>query len=175
MLEKITRLIDERRLKQAQVERQCGLAQNRISNWKAGRGEPTARQLFRIASLLGVSMRYLVDDAMSEPAPEADEQQRIILILASKAGFERAIIRLMGLPETEKPPTAIEQAGAYQDVPGSITDQLMIETNLSQDRTEAGRKEAVRAARKARRAAALNRRRSEAAQEAAKPKKPNRA
>ena len=70
IIEKLEILIQERGFTQGEVERLAGLAASRISKWKDGRGEPTARQALRLARLLDVPMEYLVDDLAEGPAQQ---------------------------------------------------------------------------------------------------------
>lgn len=96
MLEKICNLIAERGLTQDGLERGVKLAKNRISKWKDGKGEPTARQLYRIARALGVSMEYLVDDEVEWPAerPAMTGDEEMVWHLVRKLGADLAIRRL---------------------------------------------------------------------------------
>lgn len=97
MLEKICNLIAERGLTQDGLERGVKLARNRISKWKDGKGEPTARQLYRIARALGVSMEYLVDDDVQRPSerPAMTGDEEMVWHLVRKLGVDLAIRRLM--------------------------------------------------------------------------------
>lgn len=69
MIEKIDELIKQKRLSQAALERTACLSENRISKWKDGTGEPTARQALRIARILKVPVEFLIDDEMEAPPP----------------------------------------------------------------------------------------------------------
>lgn len=69
MIEKILAVAKRRGLTQAALERAAGLAENRISKWKDEIGEPTLRQVVRIAEVLEVPIGYLADDALDELEP----------------------------------------------------------------------------------------------------------
>lgn len=79
MIEKITLALADRGLTQRGLEQRAGLSENRISKWKDGTGEPTARQALLMARLLGLPLEYLVDDDQEEvpaasPGMTADER-----------------------------------------------------------------------------------------------------
>jgi transcriptional regulator with XRE-family HTH domain len=113
MVEKILRLIDDRNLSQAEVERLCGLSSARITKWKDGVGEPTATQIMRIADLLKVPIRYLVDDSLATPEAEVSATQRRILELAELVGYDVALRRIaMVGHETQSPLGAEGRPGA---------------------------------------------------------------
>lgn len=72
MIEKLVKALADRDLTQRAFEAQCGLSENRISKWKDGTGEPTARQALAMARALGLPLEFLVDDSIDEPeAPTA--------------------------------------------------------------------------------------------------------
>lgn len=82
MIEKIQKLLHERGWSsQEGFEKSAGLAKNRISKWAGGTGEPTARQAWRMATLLGVSVDYLVRDDLNEPTATVglSEDERMVL------------------------------------------------------------------------------------------------
>lgn len=123
MIEKILIASKTKGLRQESLEQMCGLAANRISKWKNNQGEPTARQILRIADTLGLPVRYLIDDSMEEPTPELElcPEDREILDMVAKLGHDRAMARLLLLPEpqTEQPLTFPQpgQQGAATVVP----------------------------------------------------------
>lgn len=107
MIEKIEKLLNARGLKQSKVERQLGLAGNRISRWKGGMGEPTARQGLALAQLLGVSLDWLADDSAPDDVQETtrppgasglteDERAVVSLYRALQIGEHEAMRRLAG-------------------------------------------------------------------------------
>ncbi len=114
MLEKILATMKARGVRQDALERMCGLSENRISKWKNNQGEPTAKQLLRIADVLGLPMRYLADDSMDRPDLELDEVQRRILWLAEQVGYDVAVKRLANAPETQKAPAPVEGTEAVR-------------------------------------------------------------
>lgn len=71
MIEKIVALAQRKGVSQAAVERAAGLSENRISKWKNNEGEPTFRQIVRIAEFLDCSVSYLADDSLDAPPPSA--------------------------------------------------------------------------------------------------------
>lgn len=77
-VEKLVRLMKARGVSQARLEREAGLAPYRIAKWKAGQGEPTARQALAMAEVLGV----VVEDVIDPP----DVQAVPILSVWSRSG-----------------------------------------------------------------------------------------
>lgn len=106
MIEKIADLIRARGFTQDEVERRCGLAKNRITKWKEGTGEPTARQALLLADLFGVPFRFLVDDGMAEPDHGFTEAQRQLMFVAEPIGYERAAKIILRSLAENVPPTA---------------------------------------------------------------------
>lgn len=97
MIEKIRKLLREKKLTQGELERLALLPGGRISKWDGGLGKPSAPAALRIARALGVSVDYLVDDDQDEPIPAASprsEEERRVLWLADQLGFEEAVRRL---------------------------------------------------------------------------------
>lgn len=94
MVAKITDLIRRRGMTQEAFERATALPRNRVSKWVSGQGEPTARQLWRIAQALGTTLEYLLDDSAleSELAPRTDME--LAYALVRKLGGDEAIRRL---------------------------------------------------------------------------------
>jgi transcriptional regulator with XRE-family HTH domain len=88
---KIEKLLGAKRWKQNAFEKAAVLAENRISKWKDGQGEPTLRQAYRMARLLGVPLDYLADDALQEPSSSGlTDDERAILDLFRALGLDRA-------------------------------------------------------------------------------------
>jgi transcriptional regulator with XRE-family HTH domain len=104
---KICRLLAEKGITQVAMERSVGLAKNRISKWKEGTGEPTARQIWEIARALRVPVEYLLDDDQDRPKPPPDEEEEHILWLVRELGYDEAKAQLLGtLRRKPKPPGA---------------------------------------------------------------------
>ena len=116
MIAKLEKLLKEKGWTQAAFEAHCLLAENRISRWRGGLGEPTARQAFRMARELGVPVEYLLDDDLTErprPAPELSSGERSVLNVyrALRLTEEEAVTRLVaplaGRPPSPPPPPRI--------------------------------------------------------------------
>ncbi len=75
MLDRLERILAAKGIRQGELERSLGLSENRISKWKSGQGEPTARQAWKIARALGVPLEWLVseDGSLDPPDPETGE------------------------------------------------------------------------------------------------------
>ncbi|MHC5541060.1 helix-turn-helix domain-containing protein [Singulisphaera rosea] len=76
-------------LDQAEVESLAKLPKGRISKWKSDQGEPSARQAFRIAQVLGVTVDWLVDDTETFPPFQVPTRPTIGEILSES---DRAIL-----------------------------------------------------------------------------------
>lgn len=107
MLEKITSLIRAKGLTQKEVEAQLGLAENRISKWVNGSGEPKAHQVWQLARALGVSAEYLLNDEVDDPANDTGltEDERYILKTVRSIGLtaDEFARRVYGLEQREAP------------------------------------------------------------------------
>jgi transcriptional regulator with XRE-family HTH domain len=103
MLEKIEEARKRIDLKQAELERAAFLAQGRISKWKDEKGEPSARQLLRIADILGVSMRWLVDDDMEvDQIVEKLSSAEIAVLTAYRASGLDSVLAVRSLMEAAR-------------------------------------------------------------------------
>jgi transcriptional regulator with XRE-family HTH domain len=89
---KIEKLLRAKGWKQNAFEKAAVLAENRLSKWKDGQGEPTLRQASRMARLLGVPLEYLADDELEDPpaGPGLTDDERAILDLYRALGLDRA-------------------------------------------------------------------------------------
>lgn len=80
MLEKIEKHLASKGIRQGELAAMVGVLPARISKWKSGEGEPTARQALRIARALDLPLEYLVDDDADE-LPEAKDSTEETQIL----------------------------------------------------------------------------------------------
>lgn len=89
MLDKIQALIKAKGLTQKEVEAQLGFAENRISKWINGAGEPKAHQVWLLARALGVSAEYLLNDSIDDPTNDTGltEDERYILKTVRSIGL----------------------------------------------------------------------------------------
>lgn len=100
MIDKIVILADAKGWDQGEFESLAALPQGRISKWKAGKGEPTAKQALQMARLLNVTVEFLIDPALEQPlVPEIltlEEDERAVLDLyhALDLGRREAMRRL---------------------------------------------------------------------------------
>lgn len=69
-LEKFERLLSERGINKGRIAKLIDAHDAVVRRWGNGKSEPYASQLLRLARELGVSMEYLVDDALDDPAGE---------------------------------------------------------------------------------------------------------
>ena len=56
----ILRLIKQKGITKAQLERECGLANGTIRNWEIGRNNPSEMALKKISGYFGVSIGYCI-------------------------------------------------------------------------------------------------------------------
>lgn len=114
MLDKLMSSLTERGLDQDELEVLAGLAKGRITKWKDGQGEPSARQAVRIAKALNVDVVWLIDDEKTEPTARLTRDEEMILGAVSEAGLEprelsgllvrAAVAKRSPLPDQSKPP-----------------------------------------------------------------------
>lgn len=125
MLEKITALIKAKGLTQREVEAQLGLAENRISKWLNGSGEPKAHQVWQLARALGVSAEYLLNDEVDDPANDTGltEDERYILKTVRSIGLtaDEFARRVYGVDrkESEQPHKIVVRPKGKSDRKGS--------------------------------------------------------
>lgn len=118
MVDKLVRRLEQQGYTQAGFELATGLTKNRIAKWKAGQGEPTARQALRMARLLAVPLEWLVDDSVDDGGGLSPEEQAL-LAEARRVGLEEARRRLGGVgpePQAWRPGTTQgREAGARSE------------------------------------------------------------
>lgn len=115
--DKLRTLRETARLSQEEVGIYVGLAQSRISRWEKGEGMPKITQALRLAKGLNVSLDFLLDDALDEPAKgtgiTADEMAVIRMMRHRGLTMEQALDRLgcdPGAPLTGTPAPHPEDA-----------------------------------------------------------------
>lgn len=117
--EKLQRLARDHNMSVREVQERSGIASHSTLNrWLKGAGEPRISDLARLASVFGVSVGYLADDAIKDPGEPAGgsgltaSEQRMIdlsvelgldkaaflLKLASVIGYDEAVSRLTVRP-----------------------------------------------------------------------------
>jgi transcriptional regulator with XRE-family HTH domain len=108
LVEKLIRLIKMRGYSQDAFERLTVLPRNRISKWVRGQGEPSARQLWRMAKALHVTIEFLLDDEIDGvEAPRNDLE--LAFAMVRRLGPEVAIRRLM-LDERQDPESTTDKS-----------------------------------------------------------------
>lgn len=97
IFDKIDAALDARGLTQAALERLTGLAENRISKWKDGKGYPDLEQARRIAKTLDVPLEWLADDAQDWPPPRNIDDSRWLWLVqaADVLGFDEIQRRIL--------------------------------------------------------------------------------
>ena len=87
------------RVSQREMSGAAGKAQAFAWRWESGAGEPNRAAWCALADFFGVDVRYLLDDSLTEPPASLTDEERRILELARKIGFERAEARLLQIGE----------------------------------------------------------------------------
>ena len=72
--ENLKRLMFEKALTQESLAKKLNLDQSRISRWKTGESVPSAKNLKKLASLLGVSTSDLVNNIKSNDRKDIDKK-----------------------------------------------------------------------------------------------------
>ena len=125
MVEKIVALARLRGFDQGDVERSIDLPRGRISKWLSGQGEPTARQVLKVARLLDVSVESLIDDELEAKLGSGGEERAIIHLykLLRNNGLDVVERYIQGSVPIEKAPAAEKQPGQNRIVGtgGNIT------------------------------------------------------
>lgn len=99
MVEKLELALIEKGWTQSALEKAAMLSPNRISKWKGGQGEPTARQALRMAQLLELPVAYLIDDDQAQPeATPLNDLEREIWRMVRMLGGDEAYRRLIQAP-----------------------------------------------------------------------------
>jgi transcriptional regulator with XRE-family HTH domain len=96
MIDKISELVTSHGYSLASFEVAARLPTNRLSKWRNGKGEPKARELYRIAKLLDVTMEYLADDLMDRPTPPLTDDERMVLRVIRVLRTRESMRRLIG-------------------------------------------------------------------------------
>lgn len=131
MIEKIERLLAARDMTQASLEQLVGLSVNRISKWKSGIGEPTARQALRIAEVFGVSVGWLIsEDDHGNPvvADGLNEDERAVLDVFRALKLERheAIRRLALTPVTSSDEERQQTARIRREIAAEFAEAMKL-------------------------------------------------
>jgi transcriptional regulator with XRE-family HTH domain len=104
---RILKLLEGTGMDQGELESAALLSHGRVSKWKKGIGQPTAKQALRIARILNVPLEWLVDEEAGETPPEtppevkpaytAEEQAIIGAYRASGLTLDEAARHLFSL------------------------------------------------------------------------------
>lgn len=115
LIQKIEMSLKKRDMTQVELESRAHLSVNRISKWKSGKGEPTARQALAIAEALRIDLRWLIDDEMVEmPAVKSElgpDEQRIIEVFRDSGLTRKEALTRWALPGLELVETRAKRRG----------------------------------------------------------------
>lgn len=123
--EKMKRRREALGLTQAGLGLKVGRLQGRIHKWENGEGNPSPATLLALAEALGVPLRYLCDDRIDSPdaalAGETSltESERRIWSIVHQLGADRALARLLAMPEPIATRPAEAAALAPAPAPGT--------------------------------------------------------
>lgn len=103
---KIRMLRDRHGFRNADLAKLVGTSDQQVGRWCSGAYPPNLRQAVCLARIFGVSLDYLVDDALDEPPPappagvtpvppEAPVDDAYILKIVRELGHEEALRRLL--------------------------------------------------------------------------------
>lgn len=60
VIERLTSLMNEERISQAELARLVGISQSAVCNWLNGKKEPSIDSLWRLADFFDVSVDYII-------------------------------------------------------------------------------------------------------------------
>jgi DNA-binding Xre family transcriptional regulator len=100
VIQKIEKMLAEKKVSQAALEREAMLSENRIAKLKESDGRLLkAWEALRIAKALGVPLEWLVDDEVQDlpaPAPQLTEPERIAALIVRQEGYDpETVYRLL--------------------------------------------------------------------------------
>jgi transcriptional regulator with XRE-family HTH domain len=110
--EKILKALHARGWTQAELGRRIKVDKSQINRWfdKSKNSRPTAEQIILLSGEFGLSLRYLMDDAMDEEEPlerpvaaKLDPDTEFLVRLGKLVGVEEAARRIVGVA-AEGPP-----------------------------------------------------------------------
>lgn len=96
MYERYCKIRDQIGLKDADVARLSGVTKSTFSDWKKGLYQPKREKLIKIADVLGVSIKYLMDDGKTDFNPSniylSDEEQKVLTAYRNADNAQKEII-----------------------------------------------------------------------------------
>jgi transcriptional regulator with XRE-family HTH domain len=110
--EKILKAIHARGWTQAELGRRIKVDKSQINRWfdKSKNARPTAENILSLSNVLGVSLRYLMDDTIEEEEPldrpvaaKLDPDTEFLVRLGKLVGVQEAARRIVGVA-AEGPP-----------------------------------------------------------------------
>src|SRR6516225_11395635 len=89
--EKLSRLLELRKVSQSELARRTGIAQTTISLMSAAKQRPYLDQAWKIATALGVSLDYLANDLDEDPPAEMSPSECFLYEAIQRLGVDRAL------------------------------------------------------------------------------------
>ena len=80
------------------------VSKSTLGRWLSGESIPDIEEAWRLSRLLGVSLDFLANDEVEEPAPGLSDEQRQVLWAAEQVGYGLAVKRIMQAPESKAAP-----------------------------------------------------------------------
>jgi transcriptional regulator with XRE-family HTH domain len=122
LAKKLTRLFEARNLSYQDVAKHCGTNKTTVNNWVNHGLSPKLSQARALATLLGVPLDHLADDAQDEPAPGPSERridiEKVIARIGEDEAYNRLIVVRRGKRERQ-PMVRDPLPGAAGPAPGS--------------------------------------------------------
>ena len=101
VIRKIEMMVERSGMLVGEFTSAAGLAVNRYSKWRDGKGEPRVSQLVRIARVLNVPIDWLADDDQpidAVPEPKWTREELLVLEAIRTIGTHEALRRLLNAP-----------------------------------------------------------------------------
>lgn len=106
MINRLVVLLKRRGYTQEQFESMVGLSKNRISKWVGGQGEPTGRQLWRMAQHLNVPIEHFLSESIAPDGAGTSDFDYCVQTVR-RLGTAEALYRLLG--ERHRPSESREE------------------------------------------------------------------
>ena len=114
VIRKIEMMVERSGMLVGEFTSAAGLAVNRYSKWRDGKGEPRVSQLVRIARVLNVPIDWLADDDQpidAVPEPKWTREELLVLEAIRTIGTHEALRRLLNAPPPAPAASGPEASG----------------------------------------------------------------
>jgi transcriptional regulator with XRE-family HTH domain len=114
--EKLSRLLELRKVSQSELARRTGIAQTTISLMSAAKQRPYLDQAWKIATALGVSLDYLANDLVEDPPAEMSQSERFLYEAIQRVGVDTALNRMLSAEGVRKVVVSKRDSGDGLDI-----------------------------------------------------------